>query len=133
MPAAPDTDTMSCFPQYWTSLGTPELDWFNTYPVQAVTTSDLVAPAGWSQAQVTSYSYAGAAWHRDDSPITPSGQRTWDQFRGYRTVTVTTGTASSESVPAQTVTTYMQGMDGDYLANGTTRRSVTEPLPARRP
>ncbi|TMC11040.1 MAG: RHS repeat-associated core domain-containing protein, partial [Chloroflexi bacterium] len=126
MPASEDTDTMSCFPQFWVpTAGSSEVeDWFNTYPVSMVTVNDLVAPASWSEAQVTSYSYSGIAWHRDDSPLTKSSQRTWNQNRGYRTVTVTAGAASVESVPTQTVTTYLQGMDGDHLKDGSTR-SVT--------
>jgi RHS repeat-associated protein len=123
MPANEDANTMSCFPMFWTPTnGTgPIEDWFNTYPVTIVTVNDLVAPAAWSEAQVTSYKYSGIAWRRDDSPLTKSSQRTWDQFRGYRTVTVTAGAASVQSVPTQTVTTYMQGMDGDHLASGATR------------
>lgn len=126
MPASPDTDTMNCFAQYWTPVdGTgPILDWFVKPQVATVTVDDLVAPAAWSEASETSYTYQGIAWHRDDSPLTPAAQRTWDQFRGYRTVTVTTGVASDDSVPTQTVTTYLQGMDGDHDANGATR-SVT--------
>ncbi|QMU77975.1 RHS repeat-associated core domain-containing protein [Streptacidiphilus sp. PB12-B1b] len=131
MPAGPDSNTMNCFPVYWTDSGSTSsnpdnlvLDWFNKPEVTEVTTNDLVAPAAWSQTQTTQYSYAGIAWHRDDSPLTLPADRTWDDFRGYRTVTTTTGTASAESVPTQTVTTYLQGMDGDYKADGS-RRSVT--------
>ncbi len=128
LPASPDSDTKNCFPQYWTPTdgSGPVLDWFNKPQVSQVTVNDLVGPAGWSQAQVTKYKYDGIAWHRDDSPLTPSGQRTWNQFRGYRTVTTTTGVASAVAVPTQTVTTYLQGMDGDHLASGATR-SVTVP------
>lgn len=128
MPSSEDGNTTNCFPEYWTPInGTaPVLDWFNKYQVVSVTTNDLVAPTAWSEAQITSYSYAGIAWHRDDSPLTASAQRTWNQFRGYRTVTTTVGSASVQSVPTQTVTTYLQGMNGDYLKNGTTR-SVTVP------
>ena len=36
---------------------------------------------------VTSYTYSGAAWHYDDDALTRSAQRTWDQWRGFRTVT----------------------------------------------
>ena len=117
----PDTNTTNCFPQYWSPVAGPLLDWFNTYQVSEVTEHDLVAPSGWSEAQTTQYSYLTAAWHRDDSPITPNSQRTWNQFHGFQTVTTTTGTASAESLPTQTVTTYLQGMNGDYLANGTQR------------
>jgi RHS repeat-associated protein len=129
MPASEDSNTMTCFPMFWVpTAGTSEVeDWFNTYPVTMVTVNDLVAPAAWSEAQITSYAYSGIAWHRDDSPLTKSSRRTWDQFRGYRKVTVTTGAASVQSVPTQTVTTYLQGMDGDHLKSGATRSvSVTD-------
>jgi RHS repeat-associated protein len=123
MPSSPDSDTLNCFAQYWTPTdGTdPVLDWFNKLPVSEVTVNDLVAPTAWSQAQVTTYQYDKIAWHRDDSPLTLSAQRTYNDFRGYRTVTATVGTSTAESVPTQTVTTYLQGMDGDVLADGTKR------------
>jgi hypothetical protein len=133
MPASPDTDTLFCYQQFWSPAAGPVADWFNIYPVQEVTVNDLVAPAAWSEAQVTQYSYTGPAYHRDDSPLIPPvttanpvNQRTWDQFRGFRTVTATTGVAGAEDVPTKSVTTYMQGMDGDYKADGT-KRSVTVP------
>ena len=119
----PDTNTTTCFPEYWTPSGdtSPILDWFNTYQVSQVSETDLVAPAAWSQAQVTQYAYLDPAWHRDDSPLTANAYRTWDEFRGFQKVTTTVGSTSVESVPTQTVSTYMQGMNGDYLANGTQR------------
>ena len=129
LPASPDSDTMNCYPQYWTPNGAqnPVLDWFTTYQVSSVTVNDLVAPRAWSEVSLTSYKYDGAAWHRDDSPLTPAAQRTWNQFRGFRTVTTTTGASSVQSTPTQTVTTYLQGMDGDYQASGTKRSvSVTD-------
>jgi RHS repeat-associated protein len=128
LPASADENNMYCFPQYSTAIdGTSAvLDWFNIYPVQEVTVNDLVAPASWSEAQITQYSYTGAAWHRDDSPLTKNTQRTWNQFRGFRTVTTTNGVPGSQDVPTQSVTTYMQGMNGDYLSDGS-QRSVTIP------
>ncbi|MFE0547079.1 ricin-type beta-trefoil lectin domain protein [Streptomyces sp. NPDC058891] len=129
-----DSNTDSCYPVYWTVPGAskPIADWFNKVTVNSVATSDLTIagqykpdaqtnPAG-SEAQISHYSYAGPAWHRDDSALTDDQYRTWDQFRGFRTVTVQTGQAP-EPVTQQT-TTYLQGMDGDYKADGT-RRSVT--------
>ncbi|MGW1158195.1 ricin-type beta-trefoil lectin domain protein [Streptomyces sp. NPDC002519] len=131
--SAADSNTNSCYPVYWTVPGAskPIADWFNKTTVHTVTASDLTIasqykpdsqniPAG-SEAQVSTYSYAGAAWHRDDSEQTDDQYRTWDQFRGFRTVTVQTGQAP-EPVTQQT-TTYLQGMDGDYKADGT-RRTV---------
>jgi RHS repeat-associated protein len=132
--SAADSNTNSCYPVYWTVPGAskPIADWFNKTTVHTVTASDLTIasqykpnsqniPAG-SEAQVSTYSYTGAAWHRDDSAQTDDQYRTWDQFRGFRTVTVQTGQAP-EPVTQKT-TTYLQGMDGDYKADGT-RRSVT--------
>ncbi|MGW1910837.1 ricin-type beta-trefoil lectin domain protein [Streptomyces sp. NPDC002076] len=129
-----DSNTNSCYPVYWTVPGAskPIADWFNKTTVHTVTASDLTIasqykpdsqniPAG-SEAQVSTYSYSGAAWHRDDSAQTDDQYRTWDQFRGFRTVTVQTGQAP-EPVTQKT-TTYLQGMDGDYMADGT-RRSVS--------
>lgn len=132
--ATADSNTNSCYPVYWHVPGAskPIEDWFNKTTVHTVTTSDLTiagsykpsgsaAPAG-SAARVFTYSYAGAAWHRDDSPFTDDQYRTWGQFRGFRTVTVQTGRAPEPVT--QTVSTYLQGMDGDYKADGS-RRAVS--------
>lgn len=129
-----DSNTNSCYPVYWTVPGAskPIADWFNKTTVHSVTVADLTIaaqynpdsskiPAG-SESQVSTYAYSGAAWHRDDSDLTDDQYRTWDQFRGFRTVTVRTGKAP-EPVTQQT-TTYLQGMDGDYKADGS-RHSVS--------
>ena len=128
MPSAPDTNTMPCFPVYWTPVGenAPIQDWFNKSLVKQVSTADETG-AG-SPAQVTNYSYlGGAAWHEDDSPLTSATYRTWDQFRGYAQVETTTGV--SPDPVTETVTKYMRGMDGDGTASGgTTSASVTDSL-----
>ncbi len=93
--SAADSNTASCYPAYWTVPGAskPVADWFNKTTVHTVTVSDLTIasqykpdsqnlPAG-SESQVSTYSYAGAAWHRDDSAQTDDQYRTWDQFRGF--------------------------------------------------
>lgn len=129
-----DSNADSCYPVYWTVPGAskPVADWFNKVTVDSVAVSDLTIagqykpdaqsnPAG-SETQISRYSYSGPAWHRDDSALTDDQYRTWDQFRGFRTVTVQTG-QSPEPVTRRT-TTYLQGMDGDYKADGS-RRSVT--------
>ncbi|MEV4611434.1 ricin-type beta-trefoil lectin domain protein [Kitasatospora sp. NPDC049258] len=122
MPASADSNTMACFPVYWTTPGaaTPIADWFHKTLVSTVTSSD-VTKAG-SPAQVVNYGYGdGAAWHRDDSELTDDQYRTWNDFRGYRTVTTTTGSAPYPV--GQITVSYLQGMDGDYRADGT-RRSI---------
>ncbi|MBT2478129.1 RHS repeat-associated core domain-containing protein [Streptomyces sp. ISL-94] len=123
MPVSADTNTMACYPAYWYPSGaaTPVEDWFVKTLVTEVVNSDLTK-AG-SPAKVTKTAYGGgAAWHRDDSELTDDQYRTWNSFRGYRTVTTTSGAAPDPVT--QTMSTYLQGMDGDYKADGT-KRSVS--------
>jgi hypothetical protein len=67
---------------------------------------------------VTTYSYSGAAWHYDDDSLTRSADWTWDQWRGFQTVTTETGPATSPDT--RTVDTHFQGMNGDYQSDGST-------------
>ncbi|WP_327283200.1 MULTISPECIES: RHS repeat-associated core domain-containing protein [unclassified Streptomyces] len=128
MPASADANTMACYPVNWFPPGAaePVADWFVKTLVTQVVNSDLTK-AG-SPAKVTGYAYdGGAAWHRDDSELTDDQYRTWNDFRGYRTVTTTSGVAPDPIT--QTVSTYLQGMDGDYKQDGTKRSvSVTNSL-----
>jgi hypothetical protein len=128
MPSSPATNTMPCFPVYWTPAGesAPIQDWFNKSLVSEVTESDETGAA--SPTQVTQYSYlGGAAWHQDDSPLTQNAYRTWDQYRGYAQVETTTGTAPDPVT--ETVSTYMRGMNGDATASGGAKSvSVTDSL-----
>ncbi|WP_123821480.1 polymorphic toxin-type HINT domain-containing protein [Kitasatospora cineracea] len=120
MPASPDSNTMACYPVYWapSDVKTPSLDWFHKTLVEQVTDSDLTK-AG-SPSRLTNYAYSdGAAWHRDDSDLTDDQYRTWNDYRGYRTVTTTTGAAPDPVT--QSTTSYFQGMDGDYKADGSRR------------
>ncbi|MGW9068968.1 polymorphic toxin-type HINT domain-containing protein [Streptomyces yangpuensis] len=129
MPAAADTNAMACMPVKWylpdQSFPDPVDDWFHKVVVQSVTQQDMVAG---QTTVVTDYEYGGGiAWHRNDSEFTDSKTRTWDQFRGYATVTTRTGTGNSAEAPrTKSVATFLRGMDGDVLANGT-KRSVNIP------
>ncbi|MFB7468246.1 polymorphic toxin-type HINT domain-containing protein [Streptomyces sp. NPDC056224] len=129
MPAAADSNTMACMPVKWylpgQSYPDPVDDWFHKVVVQSVTQQDKV---GGQVSQVTDYAYGGGiAWHRNDSEFTDPKTRTWDQFRGYATVTTRTGSGNSAEAPrTKSVATFLRGMDGDVLANGT-KRSVNVP------
>lgn len=114
---APDANTLLCYPDYWTPSGmtSPILDWFNKYVVNEVTEQDTT---GDGLPVVTNYSYGGAAWHYNDDALVRSKNRTWDQWRGFRTVTTYTGPATAPDT--KTVDTYFQGMNGDYQSDGTT-------------
>lgn len=123
MPSSEDNDTMSCYPIYWHKNGATEatLDWFNKYRVLDVITSD---PTGYGQTTENHYSYSGPAWHYSNDPLTPADERTWSDWRGYRTVTSVKGAAGTTQ--SKTVSVYLQGMDGDKKKDGTTR-SVSVP------
>jgi RHS repeat-associated protein len=129
-----DANTGLCYPDWWdtgTASGTVE-SWFYKY---AVTTVAQQNTAGGDVAVVASYCYggtgtpgsaaclAGGAWHHNDSPLTRSSQRTWDQWRGFKEVTTETGTAPDPVTETQD--TYFQGMDGDTLKSGTASVSLT--------
>ncbi|MEU6234435.1 RHS repeat-associated core domain-containing protein [Kitasatospora sp. NPDC047058] len=126
MPSSEDNNTMACMPVKWylpgQSAPDPVNDWFNKVIVQAVTSQDMVAG---SVPVVTEYVYGGgAAWHRNDSELADPKTRTWDQFRGYDTVTTLSGSGSGSSAEAprtKTVSTFLRGMDGDVTADGRKR------------
>ncbi len=132
MPSSEDSNTMACMPVKWYLPGQsspdPVNDWFNKPIVRTVTEQDIVTSPAVNK--VTEYTYnGGAAWHRNDAEFTDPKTRTWSDFRGYQSVTTTTGSASAGEAPkTQQKVTYLRGMDGDYKANGT-QPSVTVPNP----
>ncbi|MFF0765062.1 RHS repeat-associated core domain-containing protein [Streptomyces sp. NPDC003737] len=123
--AAPDTNTRSCYPQYWHINGAENasIDWFHKYRVLAVTVAD---PAANNEAVEYAYSYSGAAWHYADDPITPKDERTWSDWRGYRQITAWTG--ATDVTRSKSVSLYLQGMDGDKNQDGTTKSVPVAPL-----
>ncbi|MFF8948500.1 RHS repeat-associated core domain-containing protein [Streptomyces sp. NPDC014940] len=121
LPSSADDNTYRCYPSYWTPPGqtSPQLDWFNKFVVSSVTTQD---PTAGGLPVQTSYTYVGdPAWHFNDDPLTQAKYRTWNQWRGYRTVETRTGTSPGKITLLRQ--TYFRGMDGDKTSSGT--RSVT--------
>lgn len=120
----PETNTKRCMPSFWSKEGTvgEKEDWFHKFVVDTVT-EDEVTITGPNK--VTSYDYSGAAWAFDDSELVKTKKKTWNQWRGFRTVTVRTGDENSRQLRTQT--TYLQGMDGDREkeSGGTKSVSVT--------
>ncbi|MEW2162207.1 RHS repeat-associated core domain-containing protein [Streptomyces sp. NPDC007084] len=121
LPSSQDGNTYRCYPQYWTPPGqtSPQLDWFNKFLVNSVTLQD---PTAGGLPVQTSYAYIGdPAWHYNDDPQTQAKYRTWNQWRGYGTVEIRTGTAPAKITLSRAM--YFRGMDGDKTSSGT--RSVT--------
>ena len=119
MPAAPDNNTLLCYPVIWTPPLTadPQTDYFNKYVVEQVTESD---PFGGAPLKESDYTYANPAWHYDSDNVTsPDKDKTWSQWRGFGLVTTTTG--DDQSTRTKNVSTYYQGMDGDKQSDGSTR------------
>lgn len=123
--AAPDTNTRSCYPQFWHINGAENasIDWFHKYRVLAVVVSD---PAAANESVEHSYSYSGAAWHYSDDPFVKKEERTWSEWRGYAQVTAWTG--ATDVTRSRTVSLYLQGMHGDEKTDGTTKSVSVAPL-----
>jgi RHS repeat-associated protein len=123
MPSAPDSNTLRCYPVIWTPplMAGPQTDYFHKYVVTQVTQSD---PSGGAPLEETDYTYNGApAWHYDsDDSTTPASRKTWSQWRGYGSVTTTSG--DSQSTRTKWVTTFFRGMDGDKQSSGTPRKAT---------
>ncbi|MCZ0986318.1 polymorphic toxin-type HINT domain-containing protein [Streptomyces diastatochromogenes] len=129
------TNTLPCFPVYWTPYGQPSpmLDWFYTYPVTSVVTEDThnAYQDGTEPKLETDYAYKGKpGWHYDDNEVVKAKNRTWGQARGYPEVDVTTGdpsvfhlTNGAKVYDQKTLTKsyYFLGMNGDTLPGGKTR------------
>ncbi|MFJ5234794.1 RHS repeat-associated core domain-containing protein [Kitasatospora sp. NPDC088391] len=125
MPGSADTDTRSCYNVKWHTPNEapgadPVDDWFQRYPVKTVTVNPGTPG---SAPMTTAYTYGSAAWHRNNSPLVDAKDRTWDDFRGYASVTTVAGNGN-DGPKAQGTATFHQGMDGDFKADGTSR-SVT--------
>ncbi|SCF67889.1 RHS repeat-associated core domain-containing protein [Streptomyces sp. MnatMP-M17] len=109
----PDQNTSTCYPVRWKPNGGGDaiLDWFQKYPVIAVSTSDQTGASGTIS---DTYQYSGGgAWHYNDDPMTPEKDRTWSIWRGFAKVTHQTGPANGTR--SKSVSVYMRGMDGDRL------------------
>ncbi|MEU9400744.1 polymorphic toxin-type HINT domain-containing protein [Streptomyces sp. NPDC048242] len=111
----PQTNTTRCFPQYigGSTTEAPDLQWFNKYVADSVTSTDRT---GGAPDRVATYEYLdGAAWHYDDDDgLTKEKSKTWSQWRGYGHVRVRTGgQGGAPAMRTQTDTYFLRGMDGD--------------------
>ncbi|GLZ78406.1 hypothetical protein Afil01_32130 [Actinorhabdospora filicis] len=126
IPSEAGTNTWRCFPVYWNPAehGDPELDWFHKYVVDTV--SQIDHSGGGSPRSIVRYTYGGGgAWHYDDTNgLSEKKYRTWNQWRGYETVTTTNGD-TADNQPLAAVSLFHRGMDGDRNPAGGTKTVKT--------
>ncbi|MFJ6675941.1 RHS repeat-associated core domain-containing protein [Actinosynnema sp. NPDC091369] len=111
MPVAPESNTLRCYPSWWTPEGAlePQLHWFHKYVVVTVLDHDRT---GASPPVHTNYEYLGdAAWHFDEAEFSEPVRRTWSQWRGYETVRTIKG--NQQEKRSRTEVVYGRGMQGD--------------------
>ncbi|POX55336.1 sugar-binding protein [Streptomyces sp. Ru71] len=122
----PGESTKRCYPVIWSPPGSiaPKTDWFHKYVVQDIVQTDRT---GGGDDLVTHYAYQGAAgWrHAEPDGITDPKYLTWSEWQGYGKVTVTSGNGQTNATRIDY--TYLQGLNGDELPDGTTRtETVTD-------
>ena len=127
LPASAETNTMRCFPQWWTPpVGPAKLDYFHKYVVTSVI-ADAVT-GGAQPTDQTYYDYTGTpAWHYDDSVLTPDDKRTWSEYHGYSAVRIRHGDLNTPAKQAVTDYRFFQGMNGDRLNPAGGTKSITVP------
>jgi RHS repeat-associated protein len=100
-----------CYPDYWYTnalADTDTVDWYNLYAVSQVTQTDTT---GGNPPVVTAYTYGPPGWHYDNDDVSRSAYPTWDEWRGFQTVTTESGTSPDPAT--ETVNTYYQGLSDD--------------------
>src|SRR5262249_12707000 len=128
LPAAAESNTMRCFPQWWTPPGfTPKLDWFNKYPVSSVVADAVTGGAQPVDQTYYDYSVGTPRWRYDNSPLVKDKERTWSVFAGYSKVRISNGDVNTPAARETTDYTYFQGMDGDRASPSGGTKSVSVP------
>ncbi|MFD3997172.1 polymorphic toxin-type HINT domain-containing protein [Streptomyces sp. NPDC058583] len=144
----PEANTSRCFPVHWSpdpDLETPPIEWFNKYVVDRVIEKDRAAR---EPDVTTTYTYGdentpGAAWAKDTDEFSKSELRTYSQWRGYASVTVTRGEnyagttgGYDRAEQSKTTTRYFRGMSRDAgraaitVKDSANKETLGEDLPA---
>ncbi|WP_254705842.1 polymorphic toxin-type HINT domain-containing protein [Streptomyces vilmorinianum] len=138
----PEANTSRCFPVHWSpdpDLEKPPLEWFNKYVVDRVVEKDRATR---QPDVVTTYTYeGGGAWAKATDEFSKPELRTYNQWRGYASVTVTRGETANTggtdaTVQSKTQTRYFRGMSGDagratvMIKDSTGTETLGEDLPA---
>ncbi|WP_165956690.1 polymorphic toxin-type HINT domain-containing protein [Kribbella antibiotica] len=126
MPASAASNALRCYPVRWQPPQSAEMDdWFHRNVVTQIRVNDVT---GGADPVVTNYTYGGGgAWHYSENPLVPPKERTWSEWRGFRTVTTSSGDPAAEGPKSRTVTSYFRGMNGDWSNANGDRKSVSIP------
>ncbi len=126
MPASAASNALRCYPVHWQPPQSAERDdWFHRHVVTQVRVNDVT---GGADAVVTNYSYGGGgAWHYQENALVPPKQRNWSEWRGFRTVTTSSGDPLASGPRSRTVTAYFRGMNGDRASVSGGTKSVSIP------
>ena len=112
-----DLNPYDCFASYYAPQGgTPGFGVFNKYLVTSSTVrgdSYSAFTDGGSPPVTTSYTYLNPGWHYADDPVSPLSTQTWNDFRGFSDVIVTTGSNVPAGSVIRTHHRFFQGMNGD--------------------
>ncbi|MFI8103270.1 ricin-type beta-trefoil lectin domain protein [Streptomyces sp. NPDC086023] len=137
----PEENKTRCFPVHWSpdpDLETPPLEWFNKYVVDRIVEKDRVAR---QPDVITSYTYDDAAWGKDTDEFSRPELRTYNQWRGYASVTTRRGATENTGRPdaaeqSQSKVRYFRGMSGDggrpkaVVMDSTGTQELGEDLPS---
>ncbi len=126
-----DINTEDCYPLHHSpgDEGTPGFGIFHKYLVKKVVYKDNVTSDDGSPDMVTQYDYSRskATWAHPRQWFVDDADESWNDWRGYRTVRVLTGSGTDPSQYTVAVHTFFQGMYHDRLDTGALRQwTVTD-------
>lgn len=123
-----DINNEDCYPLHHSpgDEGTPGFGIFHKYLVKKVVYKDNVTTDDGSPDVVTQYDYSlsTAKWAHPRQWFVDDADESWNDWRGYQTVRVLTGSGTDPSQYTVAVHTFFQGMYHDRLDTGALRQST---------
>ncbi|MEU4626868.1 polymorphic toxin-type HINT domain-containing protein [Actinoplanes sp. NPDC023801] len=130
LPTSAHNNTKLCYPVIgpdpYSTSGADLTEWWHKYVVTKVSEIDVqLADGHHAPAKHTYYTYEGTpAWHyADDDGLSKAKYKTWDQFRGYKSVLTRVGDVN----PTLSRTIFFRGMHGDKSSPSGGTETVTVP------
>jgi RHS repeat-associated protein len=115
-----DVNGNDCYPVYFDPDGIGSAPArFGVFHKYLVSKVDLVDTVSGSPTETTTYEYGGTPAWRWQEDMTGVPNQTWNQWRGYATITTRHGAAAGTR--SVTENKYFRGMHGDRKADGTSK------------